>query len=970
MEEEPSPLTLAQIWAYHALLGHSSPTRLVRLGHMLFRQGGWRQVEKDVGVVEALSSCLKVLRDPWRSTEERCRAIGQMAGVLRNTPYWTEIPYWVQIENILYQHQLYWPLLVLDGTEAWTLPEGSTSIAALAVSLPVAVDVSFDGRGGVHLKGTRGIVLADKWKEHLAVAARVGKELWRAKHGNHGSFREDVLRTSVTFDFSVAQEVGRDLAQRGIESITLDDGSADAYFAQVVLHRLLGRTSTLMSAGTGLIGKRCRNEDDTPALNYRFMPPGGIPDKLRYVFACRTFERVVLPKAEESEAIVQKLLTADVPDASAGQEPPARRGMVNRAVDQTAEVLFAYDLHTLADTMQVRGWRQFQYARCPEVAWAVHNAREGRPGLLDYEDTRVQHVIRMLNGNSSPIVRCNTSPIVVASALWHINSYQRKVMDPHMPPSLSWAFIRPLDREQDTQFWELVWKVMGASPEDFYAFIQHASMEEAIDRLASALNKFEPDLYCPSHRGPDILVLVGTQRFEDSRERTLNPRSRPFMVASILEELLRSGRLRGPHDHRLWPLIGKTRIVLLPADEPIVVGGEVHLNRLHPREVSFLRALATFEGGFTQHTARLMLTEFGDYRGAEVRYKILEPLVRKGILREGQGWYHIPRHLLKSLRAEEGPEKLAQRHYRAGCALAPYVTEVEIPSLALDAAFSPEYTPEAAEHLWLAIQYARPAGDQKLRQASRKALQHLTRFALIPSWGLVNGFLQVGLSRDAYEMAADLLAWQHASQVESHPSQLLLAARAAALRAKDFGEGSNNPERGRQLRQEANRYFREALDHCTYFPSEEGFNRLHLLTAYAVYLSEQEPEREEDLNHLSRQAIDLLVQGVTPRSVEGQWFELMGDREPSHANASNLYQWGTEAISEWAQLWIKGIGAASLAGLSEQVDRFRNALSADKGVDLLAKSRGAYQRQRKKSPVHVVLRWEEAFRLFDRFWGI
>jgi len=223
-------------------------------------------------------------------------------------------------------------------------------------------------------------------------------------------------------------------------------------------------------------------------------------------------------------------------------------------------------------------------------------------------------------------------------------------------------------------------------------------------------------------------------------------------------------------------------------------------------------------------------------------------------------------------------------------------------------------------------------------------------------------------------MATELLEWQNSSRVTSHPSHLLLAARAAAQWAKQLSESSGNPELGCKLQYEANCYFEQAREHCAFFPSsEEIYNSLCALTAYTVYLSEQEPDREEDIDRFLEQTFTLLHQelsnGIKPKGIKGPWFELITDREFNHVHASRLYGLGIEIAPEWVQLWIKGLGAASLAGVSEQVNWIKNALSADKVVDLLTVSTGAYKRQRKELLQHVVLRWEEALRLVGIFWG-
>src|SRR5262249_2931951 len=142
----------------------------------------------------------------------------------------------------------------------------------------------------------------------------------------------------------------------------LQDRSAEAYFAQVVLHRLLGRSSALLSAVTGLIGDRLRDDDGADTLNYAFVPPdpASLSAKLAYVFSSRQFERIVVPTDPRDSA--KQVVTQCLRDARKGGRGRHR---------QSAEVLRSDDLATVADCVQTRGWRQLQYIRCPEIEWAL-----------------------------------------------------------------------------------------------------------------------------------------------------------------------------------------------------------------------------------------------------------------------------------------------------------------------------------------------------------------------------------------------------------------------------------------------------------------------------------------------------------------------------------------------------------------------------------------------------------------------
>lgn len=972
-EGNEPPIAQAQIWAYYALLGRSSPLRLVRLGRTLFNNDrNWRQAEKDSIVVEQLASLLQVLRAPWSMTEDKLSAVGEMAPLLQETPHWA------QIENIVF-HQLFcWPLLVLAGDH--------DQDARLGISFPVAVDIDLplsdsefddrlfddpaferiDHRRCITLRGEAGTISIDKWTGHLELSARVAKKLWRAKHGNHGDFREKIKRAKIIFDFRVAQSVAADLERIGLGQISIIDGSADAYFAQAVLNRLRGGPGILASAVTGLIGEQLCHEDGTPALNYKLIPPGGIVNKLMYAFACQNFERVVVPAGVEED--VQSVLSNS--SVAVEEDSPGAQALAGGMSVQTAEVNYAHDLQDLADIVQVGGWRQYQYIRCPEVAWAIHTARTApkrRPGLLDAKDPRVEQVIHFLASNSSRVSSLNASAVVVASALWHINMGLRPQIRPYPPPSLSWAVIRTTDGEQDTRFWQVLWRVVGASEDDFAAFLHHPSREEAVARLADALNKFEPDRECPSHRAPDIVVIVGFKRFDESLAQVLNPLSRPFMVAPILHELKRY--LLGPFDNRLVPLVGKSRILLLPEDTLEAAPEDEDVQPLTPTGAALLKVLATFEGGFSQQTASLLLSEF-NVSGLAVR-KLLHTLAKEGVLRYGQGIYHIPHVLKEKLRSDENPNVLAPRHFAAGCALAPFVAGVKFPALALDVAFNPENLHEAEKHFALAFRYAQVSSNHTVRNRSQVAMQRLERFAELPGWGTVDRLLKSQhLGRDAYEMSTELLRFQQSAEVRSHPAHLVVAARAAAQWVKSF-RGSDNLEWGQRLRRIANDYFVQALEACSYFPSEERFNRLHVLTNYTMYMIEHEPQRETDLYHYKNEAWDLLLNGVDGQAVWGEWFEWLADSEDDHSKASSLYRLGRRWKPQWAQLWVKGVGASFLAGLDEDVQEIRKALSSDQASSLLSKAQPGYRkhRQRVAKSDAVTARWHEGFRLFKEFWG-
>jgi len=334
-QASPSPLGLVQTWAYHALLGQSNARRLLRLGRALFGER-WEAIEQDAERVKSFDWSLKTLRNPRAKTQDRCEAVAEVAAVVWDC--WPH-PWWAQIEHLLFMHQFFWPLLVFSQSA-----HDAGLSADMAIALPVAVDITFDFQEQTDPIGAKGGISARSWKYNLRNDARVAKDLWRAKHGNHGEFRETVAKASVQFDFRVAQLMATDLLTAlGGKTFALDGGSADAYFAQAVLHRLLGRSGTMATLVTGSIGDQHYDRKRRPLLNYDFNPAGGIEEKLEYCFLCNTSERIVVSQATAPE--VEALFTSHEWGTKL----------------QTAEVRFVQDLQTLSDVVQVGGWRQYQY---------------------------------------------------------------------------------------------------------------------------------------------------------------------------------------------------------------------------------------------------------------------------------------------------------------------------------------------------------------------------------------------------------------------------------------------------------------------------------------------------------------------------------------------------------------------------------------------------------------------------------
>jgi hypothetical protein len=153
---------------------------------------------------------------PRQHTRDRIDAIDALNGAFNTAPYWRDV------ENFLY-HQLFaWPLLVSSDAKA-------------AFSLPISIDLDpFEARKPIVIRGGTVIpgppffgVDVEGWKKQLTRVATAARVLWRGKHGNYGSFIDDLLETTVAFDFRTADAIVAGFP----ELFSLTQSSMEAYLS-------------------------------------------------------------------------------------------------------------------------------------------------------------------------------------------------------------------------------------------------------------------------------------------------------------------------------------------------------------------------------------------------------------------------------------------------------------------------------------------------------------------------------------------------------------------------------------------------------------------------------------------------------------------------------------------------------------------------------------------------------------------
>ena len=814
---EPSKLVGARIVAHHILYGTATPVWVFRLAKSVFA-GTWLLLERDDRCIDAMESLLQTLRFPWTDSGTRTAAIENASKALEAAAerlgghVWLSSQ-WRHIENILYQSVFSWPLLVFA--------EGSG-----AISLPVAVETSFEtppvespSETAKKIAMVGAEELCDPgWEPSLQRAVDAAKIMWRGKHGNYGAFRESVQQAKVTFDFSTAQRIVAEFP----ETVRLSESSMEAYFSQIALSRFLGNRISSASVVTGRIGGRRMNEiGGFSDFEYRW--PHGIVDKLKYAFRSQFFERAILPDPDDLDENDSRLA-----DLQAFLRDPE--------TEQTAEINFVKNLQNVADSFQIDGWRQFRYIRCPDLSWRIHPAAVRLPSP---ETDGVRQCLAALRQNDKSVLELDPGldAVDLASALWHINLTLRNSISIDRPPMFSWAFVRSIPEEQDTRFWHVITRVCGASMEQLTRFRDCDTSESAAKEMADILNRMSPDYTFPSHRAPDIIVVVDSEHLSANVSKTKNKlvRSHSFDAVS---EILKTGEFLLPnHYSGLRHYLGNTRLIVVKRQVPPSESSEAGRSLNHELVTAF-EPLRAFRFGFTQQMAAILWRscKLENLRTREV----LTRLVVAGALRYGSGEYHIPGEIGLSTVDTKNPVKKAQMQFAAAVALAPYLSINDVPGLAFDKAFQPEYVHEAGFHLSESNRALHGLERNAFRQTVLSTHLRLQRFAEYPTWNAVRNLLMSGsASKDAYEIAEELLSNRSASL--QHPEALISASRAAERRRdelKSSEAASKHSDEINRLDHRAEELLDFAEKACERpeLQTEHAYNRLRVITQRVLFL--------------------------------------------------------------------------------------------------------------------------------------
>jgi hypothetical protein len=620
--------------------------------------------------------------------------------------------------------------------------------------------------------------------------------------------------------------------------------------------------------------------------------------------------------------------------------------------------------------------------------------REGRPGLLSESDPRVVQVQEQLKYNSAAVLKLDAEPQTILSALWHINYRLRqdKRIFRKPPKAFSWGCIRVADNERSTSFWRELWDVIGAPQEKFARLLASITPTDAAKTVMSVLNCFVPPSWKQAGwRAPEVLVIIGTERFSKVVDALGGEKSWPLNAPAVLDELRRA-KLLPSHD--MEPVLGSTRVILVECDKLV---GEDTLVDYSGKDMTILQALATFRWGFTQQMASVLLSslesvgELDTPKGSAL-HRRLQRWVDQKLLRYGQGRYHLPEQLrneLDSRNAKLTRKQRASRHFAAGLALAPYTSKARTSGLAFDVAFLSENVQAAKQHFREAhalaekrqiyIQRHQPTLDTQVWNC----LGDISRFAEVPYWDVIidlnrgrNDPLSTWmLGNELVDSCVDNVGWCPASHIAN-----VIKSGIQYLNAFPRGDEEEAREvRGRmeELHQLAQRYCE-----ATEYEPEDHDHLLLINSLWAWYLMEYQADREEEISLLNAEVWRLIeMEQADPKVTWGSWFERVADREPRHEVAAAIYARAVQAGVRWWQLWVKGVGAEIRGRTPERPIRDRLLdmpvsnkrprplrQSADECSigDILAKSQKGAQTvaDGKETRKHVLERWQSGARFF------
>lgn len=873
-----SIVTDSRILAAQILFSMSSASALMqhrrRLSTSATRDRGKREAEKDESRLQALEHRFETLRTPSEPIKSRREAAVQIAGLLYDEHNYAQRG---QLVNVLCSALYAWPLLVL--------PAGKT-----AISLPISIDIkarnSADEFSVVHASMR---VKVNAWHDSLLRAVRAAKrELkWANPAYFQNIYAHSILQPEVVFDFELVAYLAEWLSPI-VPALELTDRSAEGYLSQAVLARFLGATPASTSIATGSL-------QENPDGDYEFIAPGGIPQKLSWVFASRVFERVILPeKCLDDPEVNSAILRA-----------PGGSKHIN--------IHYAPNSRALTKIMQRRGWGARRYLRCPEIPALLRALRAGTPNNPPPNSKLIDEVVEMVRAGESieDWTEKTVSAEHVARALDQIDGSRRG-----RGRALRWHFLRVVPaksagitwREDYSSLWHIIAMLCGMNDRQALKLLSAFDVESAAGNLAALLNQSEPDISAESViAAPDVLVLIGADQLAE-----LGPyRASPYHARSLFP-VLRSKLVA------TTPLLGRTRIILLRDAQRSAgkANGEDDRRRLVE--------LSTFVGGFSYQAGAALLSQGNDDEAGEPPRDVLKRLrASKRIGLDGAQYF-----LLHEWTGTPSTQADSMRHYRAGVALAPAaVDRGDKPrneqssrrgrrqasgdgdvgrqrqrGVALDNVALPHIANEAR----FQFEVARQLGNDTLMKSAKAAASRVLRHSALPTWDTARELERIGdrnWADEIYEKIVD-------GNSNSIDPFLAVAAARAAIRRGDGGTS-----RGEWI-SDANKLLRSAQAKMT-TPQAQ----LIVISWLGFLISKYSSGTPDEIAPLAQRTREILAADNTIDSsgTSAAWLEIIADEEQSDMDAFLLYKKNVSFFPGMTSSKIKAIGSAKLAGIQANI---------------------------------------------------
>lgn len=975
----PSQINGARLVA-HQILYSDARAKAVVEAYSAFLSEEVNELADSESELKSLSVVLRRLREATSATAPLVIAVNEIQSFFGRRSKTSLL-----VRNALFDSILSWPLVVFRSKYADAI--GATSV-------PVGVDLVLDDANKVEFRslllGNNGKKIEEGWDEYLRDASSCGKALWRAKNGGAGDLRRKIQGASIVFDFTIADRIFQGIDMEP----DLSDRSMETYFAQVVLAKAIGRHAGFGAAITGKIGpqrvlrelakpdlkvnfglstaENTRSDANDPAPDAEFeLPPvleekkvldwefewaAGVNEKKKFVYKSLKYNRFVLPPLFEAFP------------SDSGQH------------ETYLETNHCRYLSDVADCVQIGGWRQFLYIRCPDVAHSMHkNTME-----LPAEDS--QGVVRcrsVLATATNAVVQLPDG--VTASDLFatlHILNTVNRLRSDFPPPSLSWAVVRTTEEETHSRFWHIVLRrALGASASQSDRLLTADNPRAGAKLIAEALNLVTPDADDRGERAPDLLIILGTRNLRSEFDQGLASVVRPLSFDSVVDELGKVTILP-TQNKRMKDGIAATRVILVPMDEFVGDGSKASDSVLWSDKEPVAR-LRAFRFGFTHQMASVILRKLCN-SPLEVREK-LRDLVSKGYLSYGGGKYH-----LRSLRADQESQfgartdlRLANQHFYAALAYAPYLLKMPMPGLNVADALLPENVREAIFHFEKSALHANlhveAFPDDKeivgIRKQARFSQQKLMRFFDLPSWGIVSRLSRKRADmpeREAYELALELLDRVQGAGLTPLPDSWGIAAGAAEqywrfTKGKDAGASARDTDR---VFAEIIRFYESALiaaRKMEKFAEEAALNVGTHFSAFLHSLKRIDAELMTRRTQLDDEIVEALDRNVLTYAANGAWFAFFADQQRDLDVAIKFYEMGDKLVPDYRQNLVKLLGCKSIkkmrfAVLKDQwlsMDPERRRLIAG-----WAKNQKSYAGHinPQKAP-SVAKRWEEGQRL-------